>query len=536
MFPQPMPRSDFSTEGSHPDLTTTLEQHIHAGFQPDLALDLVLNELVVRAAEATGATSAALALARGEELVCRAATGNFAPDLGVPLNPREGLSGVCLRTRQPQLSVDAEVDPRVGASFSRRFSIRSVLVVPVFDVDKVHFMGVLEVFSPAPAAFSSADQYLLEAYADECARVRQAAFEFSQPKSVIEMPPPEPPKAVVQAYAKAAAAPSEFAVPISLPRILPAPELADPDPPSLEVPEHKPQAAELPASDVAAPEVRKADVLPPDFALLGGPPTGGSTYEAWTLFLGALAILAIVGVSFVIGSRIGWFRAAEVAPATVSPPSAANVPQSGPRQAGPTQAMPATSSASTEKVQAEAPPQRKAAQPKPTRSESRVVAEKPANSAAEGNDLVVYEKGKVVFRMKNGPGEPYPADQPNNSNSINPGAQSAAVTSAPGIPPNSAPAQSVWLNPADAQNRLVNRTEPQYPAAARASHRSGDVVLEIDVAEDGSISAIHTVKGDPLLAPAAIAAVRNWRYQPYLVHGRPSPFHTDVTLSFTYSN
>jgi TonB family protein len=528
MFPQPMPRSDFSTEGSHPDLTSTLEQHILAGFQPDLALDLVLNELVVRAAEATNATSAALALSRGEELVCRAATGNFAPDLGVPLNPREGLSGVCLRTRQPQLSVDAEVDPRVATAFSRRFGIRSVLVVPVFDVDKVHFMGVLEVFSPAPAAFSSADQYLLEAYADECARVRQAALEFSQPKSVIEMPPPEP---IIQAYAKAATAPSEPAMPIPVPRILPAPEFAEPDSPSL-VPEHKREASGLPASEVAAPEILKADVLPPDFALLGGTPEGGSTYEAWTLFLGALAILAIIGVSFVIGSRIGWFRAAAVAPATVSPPSAVNVPH-----AAPSQAAPATSSASTERVQAEAPPQRKAAPPKPTRSESRAVAEKSANSAAEGNDLVVYEKGKVVFRMKNGPGEPYPADQPNNSNSVKPGAESAAaVTSAPGIPPNSAPAQSVWLNPADAQNRLVNRTEPQYPAAARPSHRSGDVVLEIDVAEDGSVSAIHTVKGDPLLTAAAIAAVHNWRYQPYLVHGHPSPFHTDVTLSFTYSN
>jgi len=183
-----MPRSDFSSGGSHADLASILEQHLQAGFQPDLALDLVLNELVIRAAEATRASSAALALARGDELVCRAATGNFAPDLGVPLNPREGLSGVCLRTREPQLSVDTELDPRVAVAFARRFGIRSVLAVPVFDaVDSDRFAGVLEVFSAAAAAFSRADQRVLEAFAAECARVRQSAAELTLRKSVVEI-------------------------------------------------------------------------------------------------------------------------------------------------------------------------------------------------------------------------------------------------------------------------------------------------------------------------------------------------------------
>src|ERR1700687_2392014 len=106
MFPQPMSRPEFRPDDSHLDLTRTLEQHIPAGLSPDLALDLVLNEIVVRAAQATRASAAALALARGDEMVCRAATGHLAPDLGVPLKTRDGLSGACLQTRQPQLSVD----------------------------------------------------------------------------------------------------------------------------------------------------------------------------------------------------------------------------------------------------------------------------------------------------------------------------------------------------------------------------------------------------------------------------------------------
>jgi protein TonB len=96
-----------------------------------------------------------------------------------------------------------------------------------------------------------------------------------------------------------------------------------------------------------------------------------------------------------------------------------------------------------------------------------------------------------------------------------------------------APAQSVWLSPAQAETRLLRRTEPQYPPAALASHRAGDVVLEVQVAEDGSVSSIRTLSGDPFLAAAASEAVRNWRYQPYRQHDHPAQFQTDVTLSFS---
>src|ERR1700694_5812848 len=120
MFPHPISRSEFRPNESHPDLTRLLEENLLAGFPLDLALDLVFNELVVRAAEATRAAAAALALARGDEMVCRAATGHLAPDLGIPLNIRDGLSGACLQTRQPQLSVDTEFDPRGDPAISPR--------------------------------------------------------------------------------------------------------------------------------------------------------------------------------------------------------------------------------------------------------------------------------------------------------------------------------------------------------------------------------------------------------------------------------
>jgi protein TonB len=98
------------------------------------------------------------------------------------------------------------------------------------------------------------------------------------------------------------------------------------------------------------------------------------------------------------------------------------------------------------------------------------------------------------------------------------------------------PSQIVWLSPAQAETRLLNRIEPQYPREALAAHRAGDIVLEVHVAEDGSVSSIRTLSGDPLLAAAATEAVRNWRYQPYRQHDHPAQFQTDVTLSFSLPN
>src|SRR5208337_1238881 len=99
-----------------------------------------------------------------------------------------------------------------------------------------------------------------------------------------------------------------------------------------------------------------------------------------------------------------------------------------------------------------------------------------------------------------------------------------------------AASQSVWLSPEKAETRLLSRTEPQYPPEAAAAHRSGTVVLEVQVAEDGSVSSIRALTGDTLLAAAAAEAVRTWRYQPYRLRDHPAQFQTDVTLTFTLPN
>jgi TonB family protein len=133
---------------------------IPAELSGELALDIVLNEIVEQACLATGATGAAIALARGDEMVCRASSGGTAPELGTRLDMTSGMSGACMTTRRIQCCDDALTDPHADAEISLQFGVRSVVVVPLLrDEDLI---GVFEIFSVRPSAFGDRDLRTLE--------------------------------------------------------------------------------------------------------------------------------------------------------------------------------------------------------------------------------------------------------------------------------------------------------------------------------------------------------------------------------------
>jgi len=75
-----------------------------------------------------------------------------------------------------------------------------------------------------------------------------------------------------------------------------------------------------------------------------------------------------------------------------------------------------------------------------------------------------------------------------------------------------------------------------YPSLAVQIHTQGIVVLHAIIGRDGAILSLQLVSGHPLLAPAAIDAVRQWRYRPYTLNGEPAEVETMVTVRFVLGN
>jgi protein TonB len=83
---------------------------------------------------------------------------------------------------------------------------------------------------------------------------------------------------------------------------------------------------------------------------------------------------------------------------------------------------------------------------------------------------------------------------------------------------------------------LVHRIQPPYPVLARSARIQGEVILRAVIDKDGNITDLQLVTGHPMLVPAAIAAVREWRYRPYLLNGQPVEVETTITVNFLLSN
>lgn len=118
-------------------------------------LRTAMSWVVEHACTITRADGAALALSRHGRLVCHARAGTDVPDLGVELDLRRGISGLCARTGMSWRCDSPESDPHVDRASCRELGVQSVLAAPVSHLNSV--LGVLEVFSSQTSAFSDQD-------------------------------------------------------------------------------------------------------------------------------------------------------------------------------------------------------------------------------------------------------------------------------------------------------------------------------------------------------------------------------------------
>src|SRR5271167_1228559 len=107
------------------------------------------------------------------------------------------------------------------------------------------------------------------------------------------------------------------------------------------------------------------------------------------------------------------------------------------------------------------------------------------------------------------------------------------ISSTPVAVPKVATPQRVRVSAGVTSGLLVRKVNPVYPPLARQARIQGQVILRAVISKDGSIEGLTLVSGHPLLAPAAIDAVKQWQYRPYLLLGKPVEVDTEILVNFT---
>jgi TonB family protein len=446
----------------------------------DLALEIVLNEIAEQACLATPASGAAIVLKRDGEWVCRASAGDNSPRLGGRLDAGTGLSGACIKTRQGQRCDDAQSDPRADVEACRTLGVRAVIILPLLQNDEV--VGVFEVFSSYPAAFGGRDERTLEV--------------LSQRVLTLLKHTSEPPATSVE--------PEEVAHPTA------------------ENPVGENSIAE---NSIAPSAVAKGEAEYPSFGAglaQGASEVGagrGINFLTWTL--GAVVLAFAVLLTVLIGQRLARGKAA----ARAHPPAAlatslrhAERDSTGSGGARETRATSETQSA---------PAKPSNLVPSGSATSSSTDAPHTSYSPPPAGSLLVYEKGREIFRMP--PAAAGQQIKPAGTNQTgSPDRLENADRPASGV----GRAGLYELSPEVAEGSILHRIEPDYPEAALQQHLQGPVVLDVRIGRDGTIQDAKLLSGQRLLADAAIAAVKQWQFRPRAVKGQPVEMRTTITLNF----
>jgi TonB family protein len=112
------------------------------------------------------------------------------------------------------------------------------------------------------------------------------------------------------------------------------------------------------------------------------------------------------------------------------------------------------------------------------------------------------------------------------------------------LPPPPPPTEILWMklgefwwggvrvDPVEQEKRRIHEVRPVYPDVARESGIEGTVSMRVLVNKDGGVERVDVLSGEQALQNAAVAAVRQWRYQPFMLEGKPVPVVTTVNLEF----
>lgn len=413
---------------------------------------VVLGAIAESAHTLTGATSAALAMRQDGLVICRARSGDIAPEVGSRLSVDSGISGECLRTGKVLRCDDTQKDYRADPEVCRRLGLRSIAAVPLRG--RRGTMGVLEAFSTRPYAFAEEHmQYLIRlAELAENARLRESGVVESAEDLRPSLPPPRKRVAITTAITGAFAS-------------------------------------------------AKAALVPRVHAW----------FDSRKLRLTLAALTA--GLLFVLGFT-GWNSWRGTPPAAKQPPTKAEAATNTPAPSAadlvwkpsPVHVSPGNSgiqaAAKREVEQLSAP------LPPSTNSRSAETAE----------------------------ATPAPVSAPDLTSTVEPPAM-AALSPGKSLPvfssvPVEMPAFGSPVSQGITGGVLEHKVQPSYPLQALPMRLSGTVILQVTIGEKGKVDEVKIISGPPLLTAAAIDAVRQWRYTPFLLDGKPVKMQKQITVSF----
>ena len=451
-------------------LLSTLKNLVSSG---EHRLDPMLAAIADGARRLTGASGAALAMWKDGAMVCRGRSGETAPPLGAQLSTDSGISGECLRTGRTQHCLDTENSPLVDAEVCRNLGLRSIAVLPIQGWRGVN--GILEVFSTEPDIFTQHHLELLEQLTVLAERARALQPHGATPLAIKE-------------------------------------------------PVAKPQPAGiLPASD------RVEDVA---LAFV--------EHRHRPLVVGTISVAVIALVAFVVW--LGW-----------------RGPDENMRNAHAASPLVASAGITVHPSPTHLPDDDPVWKPNPGGEVLISLGSKPSPVSAVRS----ASKVEVIEQSKSLPGTPLlkadsadvaplqqmhaPDVSASNNDTSNLQIEVPSQTEVPSIPtesPNSSvlngaliakatvPTLSAPISQGIAGGRLLSRIMPVYPDQAQTQRIQGRVVVEATVMEDGSVGALKVVQGHPLLAQSAVDAVKRWRYQPFVLDGKPIQRETTITVDF----
>jgi TonB family protein len=490
-----------------------------------------------RAQAFTNASGVAIALSEGnaDEIVCRARSGASAPEIGAALRVNGTFTGLCIQTGKELRCDDCETDTRVDTAAIRALGIRSMVVTPIRDENRV--VGVLAAFAPTPHAFTITHVAVLKTMADQISALLQKERRAREENPQMEAP--RPPAPVIAAKPVAIPAPAQTQPPAQAapPAVVIKPSSSGPRGAATAPAKVEPiKSAPVEVVPLAMPpkkEEKRVEAAPrANFGTFDSVAAEDKKSGSRFMMVGVAAVLVIAAASTFAFLKMQKPKtsapqqtqeAANVPPVNSLPPSGNAQPVSSasgataPAAAPSTIAMPPASKSAAEK------PSAKTVTEKNSSPAEKPVAEKPASVATLGATGASRIAKQNIAQATPEVAPSFTADTANSSAPLSSLARPVASSA-----PSAAAIEQSQLEPIQ-----VLKTGPLvYPAIAKARNITGAAVVQVTVGKDGKPHNPQYVSGQPVFKDAAIQAVMGYVFKPAKLNGQPIEQSTRIRLNF----